>query len=261
MQFIKCNLPLRRVNLFPVGDFHWGSAQCVTGFVRQTVKMIANDPEARWVGLGDFIENAVIGSKSDVYMATMPPATQIDDIVELFEPIKDKCLFTLPGNHSQRSFRLVGLHPDAVIAARLLVPYIEYSAIATIRLTKAHSPNSFLTYWHHGHGGGYTAGGKVNAAARLRLIVPTADAIFSGHSHTTSRTPVTWYEASYKGLVKKTGFDYIIGSALSWNGSYAEEKGARPSTVEQVMVTFMGPTNGHVDNRKQTYQILSPENI
>ena len=71
--------------------------------------------------------------------------------------------------------------------------------------------------------------------------------------------PVTWYDASYKTLQRKNGYDYIIGSALGWKGSYAEEKAKRPSTVEQVVVTFAGSTSGAKDSRRQTYEIISPE--
>jgi DNA repair exonuclease SbcCD nuclease subunit len=209
--------------------------------------------------MGDFMENAIIGSKSDIYLQTTPPNKQVKEIVKLLSPIKDKCLFLIPGNHEQRSFRLVGLHPDAIIAAQLMVPYIEYSALAMLDLRKSRTPRSFLCYFHHSTGGGYTAGGKINAAAKLRLIVPTADATFSGHSHTTSRSPVTWYDASYKHLLKRTGYDYIIGSALGWKGSYAEERAKRPSTVEQIVVTFAGTTNGSGDNRRQTYEIIQPD--
>jgi len=259
MEFIHCDLPLKRVRLYPIGDWHYGSPQADIPFIKQVLKRIQKEPEARWVGMGDLIENAIVGSKSDIYIQTLPPEKQVADVVKMLMPIRDKCLFMIPGNHEERTMRLVGLHPDNIIASQLMVRYIGYSALAMLDLRRARTPRSFLCYFHHSTGGGYTAGGKINAAAKLRLIVPTADATFSGHSHTTSRSPVTWYDASYKHLLKKTGYDYIIGSALGWKGSYAEEKAKRPSTVEQVVVTLAGSTSGAKDSRRQTYEIISPE--
>lgn len=259
MKYLHFDLPMKRVSLYPLGDWHYGSRQCDDSFIQKVVAEIKSDPQARWVGLGDLIENAIVGSKSDVYLQTCPPKEQIDHVVKLLEPIKEKCLFMIPGNHEERTMRVVGLHPDEIIAGRLWVPYVGYSCLMTLDLTEAKTPRSFSCYFHHNSGGGYTAGGKVNAAAKLRLIVPTVDATFSAHLHTTGRTPVKWYEPGYKRVVEKVGYDYIIGSALTWNESYAEEKAKRPAVVEQIKVTFVGATNGRYDNRKQIFEVVQPQ--
>jgi hypothetical protein len=258
MEYKHYDLPLTRVRLFPLGDWHLGSRQCDERFVRKTIKLIEGDPEARWIGMGDLMENAIIGSKSDVYLQTTSPEDQIKTIVEMLMPIKDKCLFMLPGNHEERTMRMAGIHPDSVIAGRLLVPFYFYSVLFTLDLVEARTPRSFSVYCHHGSGGGYTAGGKVNAASKLRLIAPTVDATISGHCHTTSRTPVTWFEPGYKKLLKKIGYDYQIGSTLTWGKSYAEEKAKRPSTVEQICITFIGSTNGSTEyaGRRQLFDIV-----
>jgi len=256
MIFKKFDFPYKKLTLYPLGDWHLGSRQTDVAFIKQVVAEIANNPEARWVGMGDLIENAIVGRKSDVYLQIKSPKEQIDEVVSILEPIREKGLFCIPGNHEERSMRAVGLHPDEVICAKLWVPYVGYSCLATIDLEKAHTPRSFSVYFHHGAGGGYTAGGKVNAAAKLRAIVPTADAIFSAHSHTTGRTPVSWFEPGYEQALKKTGYDYIIGSALTWNESYAEEKAKPSATVEHIKVTFIGNTNGRTNDQKQVYEVI-----
>lgn len=256
MEYLHFDLPMRQVTLYPLGDWHYGSPQCKEEYIRSIVKEIAANDNARWFGMGDLIENAIIGSKSDTYKELMSPRAQIEAVVKILAPIKDKCLFLLPGNHEERTMRVVGLHPDEHMAFQLNTTFCEYSCLFTLDLTKAKTPRSFSVYVHHNTGGGYSAGGKVNAASKLRQICPTVDATFSAHTHTSSRMPVTWYEPGYKKSIKKTGYDYVIGSTLTWDKSYAEEKAKRPSTVEHIKVTFVGATSGKSDNRKQIYEVI-----
>jgi hypothetical protein len=254
-----CDLPLTAVDLYPLGDWHHGSRQSFPRFIKKAVDEIADNPEARWCSMGDLMENAIIGSKSDVYLSTSNPEKQVEDIVALLKPIKDKCLFMIPGNHGARSMRQVGLDPDKVIADLLGIPYARYSILASIVLRGCPPPNRIVAYFHHSRGGGSTPGGKVNGAAKIRLIVPNADAVFCGHSHTTSREPLTWFDAGYRGLIRKKGYNYIIGSALTWKESYAEEKGYRPAAVEQIRVRFELKHSGRDHYIKQTYHIIEPD--
>lgn len=259
MKFQLCDIDQSAVNLYPIGDWHYGSKQCLLRFVKKVIGIIDKDPEARWVSMGDLAENAIIGSKSDVYLQEKNPEDQFDDLVDLLKPIKDKCLFTIPGNHGQRTHRVAGLDPDRLIAKALGVPFHRYSVLASLMLRKLGPPNRVVAYFHHSRGGGSTQGGKINAASKLRLIAPNADATFAGHSHTTSRTPVTWYDAGYKSLLRKTGYDYIIGSALTWKESYAEEKTYRPAAVEQIMVRFERHKTNELKHFRQTYTIIQPD--
>jgi hypothetical protein len=256
LEFKTFNIPAKRVNLYPLGDWHWGSRQCEIPFIKRVVNRVRDDPDARWFGMGDLIENAIIGSKSDVYLQRIPPKEQVEAVCDILTPIKDKALFAISGNHEQRTMRLVGLSPDEIICSKLWIPYARHSCLAVIDLERAKTPRTFSFYAHHNTGGGYSIGGKLNRAAGLRDIVPTVDATFSGHFHTTGRTPVTWYEPGYERALKKTGYDYVIGSALSWDESYAEEKAKKPSTVEHICVTFVGNSRGDKVDKHQCYEVI-----
>jgi hypothetical protein len=257
MEFFTRRFKKGYFDFYPIGDVHFGSAQCDIEFFKRVVTEIKDNPDAFWVGMGDFIENAIVGSKSDVYTQTMPPREQINYICDLLMPIKDKGLFLIAGNHEQRTMRVVGLCPEEHMAARLNIPFMGFSCYASLLTNSAHTPYGFSCYCHHNYGGGYTAGGKVNRAESLRRITPTADAIFSGHFHTTSRMPVTWFDIGREQVIKHTGYDYITGSCLTWNKSYAEERGKPASSVEFIKVRFIGGTNGRFDNRQQIYSVVT----
>jgi hypothetical protein len=69
--------------------------------------------------------------------------------------------------------------------------------------------------------------------------------------------PITWFEPGETQTIKKTGYDYITGSALTWDESYAEEKAKPASTVEFIKVTLVGGTCGKRDTRQQIYGVIS----
>ena len=259
MKFYHKKFKTKQMTLYPIGDWHFGSRQCNEDFIKQIVNEIKADDDAYWVGMGDFMENAVVGSKSDVYTQTLPPKEQMEHIVETLTPIKEKGLFMIAGNHESRTHRMVGLTPEQYIGIQLDVPYGGFSCLAVLQM-KSKAPNTFTCYFHHNYGGGFTHGGKVNRADALRKIVPTADAIFSGHFHITSRIPFTWYDAGKTRVKKYIGFNYITGSALEWDGSYAEEKAKPSATVEHIKIIFKGCTSGNKDNRKQIYEVITPRN-
>ena len=247
-------------NLYPIGDLHWGSPNCNQGFVRKVVKEIQGDSEAKVVLMGDLMENALIGSLGDVYKQKDGPQLQVKELVELFTPVKDKILFLITGNHEERTAKRADLDPSQVICWGLNIPYMRYSCIARFILS-GKGPKSFLCYFHHNRGGGGTPGGKVNRAAKLRDIVPHADAIFSAHTHVTSAMENCWYDLTeghngYPNKIKRHGYDYIIGSALEYDDSYAEASAMRPAVCSLIRVRFENNSTGRCDGRKQIYSVI-----
>jgi len=263
MEFYHRKFKGKEMTLYPLGDWHYGSRQCNEKFVTQVISGVKDDGNGYWVGMGDFMENAIIGSKSDMYTQLLPPKEQMEHISDLLEPIKDKGLFMIGGNHEARTMRQSGIQPEMYIATRLGIPYMGFSCVAVFELDRVRGPYSFTCYFHHNTGGGYSMGGKVNAAEKLRLITPAADATFSAHLHTTGRIPIKWYDAGKHQILERLGYDYMIGSALTWNGSYAEEKAKRSAAEEHIAVTFMvrNTDSSNYDGRKQFYRVIIPESV
>lgn len=257
MEFYTKRFPGKSFNLFPLGDWHDGSAQTDEDFIKRVINIIKADNRGYWVGMGDLMENALVGSLSDVYTQTMPPKEQMEHIVDLLRPIKDKGLFLIYGNHENRTMRLAGIQPEQYIGLQLGLPVMGFSCLAEFLLPECKTPYGFTCYFHHTAGGSYATSSKVSKIESMRRIVPNVDAVFTAHHHMTARIPQTWYEAGRGKALKKTGYDYGIGSALSWGGSYAEEKGKRPATVEHIRVTFVGSTTGTEDGRKQVFEVLN----
>jgi hypothetical protein len=93
-----------------LGDTHIGSSYCDEKTLQVDINTIAENPYARWVGMGDICEWI---QRSDPRFATDELAswitTQTKDIakvereraVSLLYPIKDKCLGLIEGNHER----------------------------------------------------------------------------------------------------------------------------------------------------------------
>ncbi|CAK0779072.1 hypothetical protein CCP2SC5_880005 [Azospirillaceae bacterium] len=248
----------RDFTLYPIGDWHAGSRQFCEPFAKKIISEIKDNPKAWWCGMGDMMENAIIGSKSDIYTQNIPPKEQLEHIVDMLSPIKHKGLFLIYGNHETRTMRMVGLQPEQYIGLQLGLPVMGFSCMAEFLLPECHTPYGFSCYFHHTAGGSYATSGKIGKIESMRKIAPTVDAVFTAHHHMTARLPQTWYECGRGQALKKTGYDYGTGSALTWDGSYAEEKGSRPATVEHIKVTFVGSNDGRAtDGRRQIYEVIS----
>ena len=259
MKYFSKEFPSKSFSLIPLGDTHLGSPQCNKKFFLSTVERIEKERDTYCVLMGDLVENALVGSVGDIYEQTSSPQEQVEEVESILEPIKHKILFTIIGNHEQRTTRVAGLKPTAQIASNLKIPFGGFSCYA--RFTVDAKYGVFTAYFHHNTGGGYTKGGKTNRSVKLREITPTADATFSGHMHVTARTPTEWYECRRKGVHKCIGYDYIIGSALDYDESYAEMRAKPPASTEFIKVSFIGSNSGRYDNRRQLYEIILPQGV
>ena len=83
MKFTYIRLPYKQVTIYPIGDIHYGSPQCNEALVKKVIAEIKDNPEARWIGMGDLIENAIVGSLGDVYNQTVSPQEQVEAVAAL----------------------------------------------------------------------------------------------------------------------------------------------------------------------------------
>jgi len=270
MEYYEKRFPNSEIHLYPLGDWHYGSPRCDEKLMRKVVKIVMNDPIGYWLGIGDFHENNLEGSTGSSYEQLLNPEEQLygrfenngklrrEGLFHILEPIKDKCLFMIEGNHGYRTTKASGLVPDKMIATHLGAPFKGISCLGKIYV----KDTTFKILAHHGHGGGRTLGGKINVALRIRDLAPTADLTISGHTHTISRTPSVWFDLiqgatgnKHSPLYEGMGWDYVCGSLLSYNGSYAERKVMPPAVKGQIMIKLFHRINGHIA-KLQRYEVL-----
>lgn len=279
MKYFKYSTDKNSLTLYPIVCWHIGARQSDEQFITDTIDRIKNDPNAVWLYLGDGGECVTKYSKGDVFAQTMPPRDQLQKLVDLLLPIREKGLFLVKGNHDARTFKESGLDFTHALSLGLQLPYLGTSAFWNLKVNRT----SYDIFTHHGLDSGVNIGGKVNAAKKFEQFVH-ADAIFSAHSHICCELPPAHvaYLANGTGAGVRSGRrsgnvaglldgqhqspikwrttrEYICGCAYDSRTGYAEDKGYPPIIPAHLSVTFSGKIVNGTPVKGQTATIWRKE--
>ena len=91
--------------IFPIGDLHLGAAEHMESAWREFRTNILEQPNAYIVLVGDLLNNATKNSLSNVYDEVLRPREAKKQMVEMLNPLRDRILCAVSGNHERRSSR------------------------------------------------------------------------------------------------------------------------------------------------------------
>jgi predicted phosphodiesterase len=213
----------------------------------ERIEYIKNTPNAYCILDGDLMDTAISSSIGDTYGANLQPMEQLKMCVKIFEPIKDKIICVLPGNHENRVYKSDGLDITEVMCSQLGISekYSPTTALLFVRFgavkaTQHGRPQLYTIYVTHGSGGGRKEGGKVNRLADLAVIVD-ADIYIHGHTH----LPLVFKESFFRvsganssvALVDKL----FVNTAASLNyGGYGDKQGFKPASKASPVIYLNG---------------------
>ena len=248
MKAIRCDLPYADIiELHPMADLHIGDSQCDFKLIMDRIEYIKNTPNAYCILDGDLMDTAIASSIGDTYAANLQPMEQLKQCVKIFDPIKDKILAVLSGNHENRIWKSDGIDITEIMCSQLGIPerYSPTTALLFIRFGERksnhhHRKQLYTAYVTHGSGGGRKEGGKVNRLADLASIVD-ADIYISGHTH----LPVVFKEAFFRvsgsnssvALVDKLFIN--LGASLDYGG-YGDKAGFKPASKRSPVIYLDG---------------------
>ena len=250
MKTIKIDLPadLEEIELYPVFDWHIGDSMSDAFLIEDTLKRIKETPNAYCILGGDLMDTAIASSIGDTYGAHLQPMEQLKLCVKLFEPIKDKILCILPGNHENRVYKSDGIDMTAMMAAQLGLSdrYSETTALLFIRFgheSRRYAENRkmvYTIYATHGSGGGRREGGKINRLADLAQIVDS-DVYLCGHTH----LPAVFREVFYRANKNNSSIQYVdrlfVNAAAALNyGGYGDKAGFKPASKQSPVIYLDG---------------------
>lgn len=175
-----------------VGDVHLGNIGCAEDLFDSTITRIRDDPNARFVGTGDYIDcistkdkrydPACVAEKHrKAYFEHYGPSMR-DYLIEKFRPIKDKCVGLLHGNHE---FSFETEFDQAIVqdvCSALEIPFLGYCAMFDLVFDGAGGSKKIRVIAHHGASWAATIGGKINALARF-METFVGDLYMMGHVH------------------------------------------------------------------------------
>lgn len=157
------------------------------------------------------------------------------------EPIKDKIVCMLDGNHDYNYWRRHNHNYVDWIATDLGVPYVGVSGYVLFRFRrksgKARSAQTLKIYAHHGWSGGRTDAYKVKVIHDLKNIFNDPHLFLMGHCHRLGEVfPTTYLYVSNRGYIREYTQKYFYtGSYLKGYaegvGSYVEARAYSPTQI------------------------------
>ncbi len=171
---------------------------------------------------------------------------QLKQCVKIFEPIKDKILAVLPGNHEHRVYKTDGLDMTEVMCSQLGIPekYSPTTALVFVRFGKqkhGHGrPQLYTIYATHGSGGGRKEGGKANRLADLASIVD-ADIYIHSHTHLPLVFKNSFYRVSGANSSVALVDKLFVNTAAALNyGGYGDAQGYKPASKATPVIYLSG---------------------
>jgi hypothetical protein len=175
--FVKIPDDFETIELAPLYDVHIGAREHDGSLLEKHLNWIAKTPNVfTWNG-GDAFENKT-PHEGHMGHDPMSPEEQLLEATRKFAIVQHKMLFSLPGNHEDRTFKQSGMSGAKRLADNLKVPYFPDYCLTTIKWRG----NNFRILAHHGAGGSQTPGAQRNAA-RKELTWSKPDMIWTGHLH------------------------------------------------------------------------------
>lgn len=240
------------IEIHILSDWHIGDVNCKMDEIRAEIEEIKNKPNAFAICNGDLMNNATKSSISDFYAETMTPQDQVDMLVELLSPIKDKILMITRGNHEARTNRESGVDLSAVIAGMLgcLPKYSQDGGVLFVRFghenrgrkDRSGKPRrqQYTIYVTHGAGGGRKEGAKAIRLADMASIVDT-DVYVHSHTHLPMVMKQAYFRINLQKAVIEPVEKLFVNSAGKLDyGGYGQSKEFKPNSTSNPVIVLNG---------------------
>lgn len=255
MKIINVNLgkDIKELHIIPISDVHLGDKLTNLKLLKECLQRIKEEENTYTIINGDFCNTAIKNGKSDVY-DTKSPMQEINEMIELLEPIKEKILVLANGNHEARILKETSIDISRIVARQLGIEdrYAEawwYLFLRFGEKTQGRKiPVSYQLAGYHGSGGGRKVGAKANRLEEMSQSV-IADLYIMSHTHLPLSTKGAIYLPDYGNntLVKKQLYYLMTNSFLEYGG-YGETLGFKP--------TDNTPTEAILDGTKRKIKVI-----
>lgn len=225
------------IQIVPIYDVHLGNPFCMEKEFISFIKETKETPNRYLIIGGDLIENGTRSSVGDsIFEQTLTPAEQKEEAIHILEPVKDRIICLLRGNHEGRSKKDAGLCPMFDIAAKLGLEHLYRPNVAFIDIrlgdvTQVGYRPDYTIVALHGSGGGALSGSALNRNERFGYVIDGVDIIITGHVHKplTSQPQKIKFDR-YRKTVSFVPFRTVTSSAWLKYGGYAAEKMLTPAS-------------------------------
>lgn len=235
------------ITIIPISDVHLGAAEHLEREWENFIWQVNNTPNTYITLGGDLINNSTKNSVANVFAETMRPREQKRRMAEMLEPIKDRILCTVTGNHESRSGKDADDDPTYDIMTKLDLEDIYRENMAFVKLQfgdkngdGTRNPTYTLVITH-GAGGGMLTGGSVNRNERFGYVVDGMDCLIVGHTHKPFVTQPSKIKIdTHNNRVSIKPFKVVCSTSWLEYGGYAARKMLLPSSHAPQVITLCG---------------------
>jgi len=245
--------------LWFVGDQHYGSSGCAVDHIRENIEEISKDQYSRVALMGDCCDFVNFTDKRFDVQQVAPtlipamddlPKRAADEFIRLYEPIKDKLICLVPGNHDEKIRIRYHFDVCGYIAGVLNIPLLSTVSQVRIRLRHGTGRNgrSFVIkgVLSHAEKGSTMVGGKVSAASRIFDFFGDHDFIAQAHMHEylvhEGIGLDVWGKFGQPKICERQRMLFLTGGYLKTyapgSGSYGEKRGYRPAKLGSPRLEF-----------------------
>lgn len=240
MKAIKFDIPnsINEVELHLFADEHIGDAGCDINRLKERIAYVANKENAYCVLNGDILDYASRSSIGDIESRQFNIMEQLETAKQLFEPIKDKIVAIVSGNHEDRAYNKEGIDISRIIAEALGAGdrYCKTAAYIFLRygMSKKRKSSAHVAkiYMVHGRGGGRKEGAKAIRLADMATIC-NADIYIHSHTHLPMIFKESYFEPCNASCTLTQKDRLFVNTASNLNyGGYGEANEFKPNSKD-----------------------------
>lgn len=239
----KLSDKLPYVNIYPLGDLHIGSANFSQDSFNRWKKAVMADPYGYVVLIGDMMDNGLKASHTNSYDATMSPRQQKDWLYNEFEPIKDKIVGAVQGNHEHRSTIMTDSYPLYDVLDKLGIGEVYRKNMCFVKLnlgkrTKCRQCSYTLVLAH---------GNSKTKTQKFSYSIEGMDALITGHIHSPdSAVPSKIVIDNNNEVVRMRDFVHLVVPSYQALGGYALRGMYMPQSSKAIPVIRLSGTEKHM---------------
>ena len=226
------------ITVYPIADVHLGALEHAEPEWQNFLKRVEKE-DAYLILAGDLINNSTRGTRfANPFDEALRPREAKRRMVEYLDPVKDRILAVVSGNHEQRTARDSDQDLTYDICSKLDIEHLYRENVAFMRVSlgqRSDEPKPMATYTFtvtHGRGGGIYTGAAINSTERYGNVIEGCDCIITGHVHKgfVSKPSKIVIDAR-NGTVSMR--HYLVVSCVSWlnYGGYAARSMLLPAQI------------------------------
>lgn len=251
MEAVRADYPTDwpHANVYTLADLHIGDPHSIPTEITRRLQEAAQDPYGLVILNGDLLNTALRHSVSDVYGELMSPMQQLQELVDMLRPIRDKIIGVTTGNHENRIYKSDGIDIMRMACRELgivdryapegILIFLRFGmrAAKTQHPKESRNPRQWYTiYSTHGSGGGRKEGAKAIRLADMAAAVD-ADCYIHSHTHLPMIMKQSFFRADASNCCAKPVEKLFVntGAALDYGG-YGQAQEFKPASFSTPVI-------------------------